>query len=125
MNKSADNPSIFIYEVNLTIEINTFLKHEPWLIDHFHQMVVDNNFIKLDLFYVKNVDPINDEHLRYKKITAQYHIMNYEILEKYFEKQAKKMRSQVTEKLETHYHVSRRVLELTETFNNENTNDVT
>ncbi|EKD75391.1 MAG: hypothetical protein ACD_44C00144G0005 [uncultured bacterium] len=109
------NP-IFVYEVNLTIEIPIFNQHKTWLIEHFHDMVTKNNFMELKLFFVKNTDPTNDEYLRYQKIVAQYYISDYKILQDYLEKQSKKMRSQVIEKLGYHYSVSRRVFELAETF---------
>ena len=109
----------FVYEVNLTIEKKLFDKNKDWLIDHFHQMVISNNFIKLDLFYQKNVDPINDEHMRYQRIVAQYLVDDYDVLHNYFDKQAKVMRSQVVEKLGYGYSVNRRVFEKIETFENE------
>lgn len=111
--------SSLVYEVNLTVQMDVFLKNKKWLVDHFHTMVVENSFTKLDLFFVKNVDPIDDNHLRFQKIVAQYYIPDYETLQNYFEKQAKKMRSQVFEKLGAFYSVSRRVLEFAETFNNQ------
>ena len=111
--------SVFVYEVNLTIEINVFAEHKDWLLNHFHSMVIENNFIKLNLFFVKNIDPIDDTHLRYQKVVVQYYVSDYGTLQRYLEKQAKKMRSQVVEKLGPHYSVSRRIFELVEIFNNE------
>lgn len=109
-----------VYEVSLTIEQKIFFENKKWLIDHFHDMVTQNDFVKLNLFFVKNTNPIDDDHLRYQKIVAQYYISDNNILQKYFEKQAKKMRSQVIDKLGNSYSVSRRVLEFAEVFNNEN-----
>lgn len=119
MSSSKQFNSVFIYEVNLSIELPKFLENKDWLISHFHDMVIENNFTKLNLFFLKNVDSLDDSHLRYQKLTAQYYISNYQILKDYLEKEAKKMRSQVTERLGRHYTVSRRVLELVETFKND------
>ena len=117
MDISVNQPNLgFVYEVNLTIEAHVFDENESWLINHFHEMVTENNFITLNLFLVRNTNPTDDSHLRYKKIVAQYYVPNYTDLQKYFEAQAKKMRSQVVEKLGYHYSVSRRVLEHIETF---------
>lgn len=113
---SKKTHSNYVYEVNLTIEKELFDKNKDWLIHHFHEMVTSNNFSKLKLFFVKNTDPINDAHMRYQKIVAQYYITDYKILHDYFEKQANNMRSQVFEKLGHCYSVSRRVLELAEHF---------
>ncbi|EKD74095.1 MAG: hypothetical protein ACD_45C00079G0004 [uncultured bacterium] len=110
------SPHKFIYEVNLTIQRDIFETHRTWLIDHFHQMVKQNNFIQLNLCFLKNTNPIDDHHLRYQSIVAQYLISDYPILEEYFEKQAKVMRSQVVDKLGCHYTVRRRVLEVVESF---------
>ncbi|HLB42967.1 MAG TPA: DUF4286 family protein [Gammaproteobacteria bacterium] len=111
--------SVVVYEVNLTISTTIFEEHQGWLIDHFHSMVTENNFIKLNLFFVENMDPTNDEHLRNKKIVVQYYVSDFETLQKYFEKQAKQMRNQVVSRLGQHYSVSRRVFKLIETFHNE------
>jgi len=117
MNPSQSSPKTsFIYEVNLTIDKSIFDENKLWLIDHFHDMVSDNKFIKLELFFVKNTDPINDDHLRYQKVTAQYHIADYETLQQYLEKQANAMRSQVLDRLKGHYSIVRRVLEHVESF---------
>lgn len=90
------------------------------MIEHFHEMVTKNNFIKLDLFFEQNTDPIDNIHLRYQKLTVQYYISNEAILQTYFNKQAKEMSSQVIDSLGCHYSVSRRIFELVETFYNEN-----
>lgn len=105
-----------VYEVNLTIELDLYEANKSWLISHFHEMVVENNFKALKLFIVRNTDPIDDSHLRYQKLVAQYFVSSHEQLQIYFEKQAKRMRSQVIEKLGCHYTVSRRVYELIEKF---------
>jgi hypothetical protein len=109
----------FVYEVNLTIEKPVFIENEAWLIAHFKEMVTENNFIKLRLFMDRNPNPIDDTHLRYQKIIAQYYVAGYDALKTYFEEQAKKMRSQVSDRLGHHYTVSRRVFELVSCFDNE------
>ena len=105
-----------LYEVNLTIEKNVYETNKEWLIQHFHEMVRDNNFIKLNLFFEKNMNPIDDNDLRYQSLVAQYYIPNIENLLNYFKKLSKNSRSQVTEKLGCHYRVSRRVLEIMDAY---------
>lgn len=120
MSALSESPNTtLVYEVNLTIEKKIFHEHKDWLIQHFHEMVIENQFTKLNLFYVRNMDPTNDEHMRYQKIVAQYFISHPEILARYFEKQAKSMRNQVIEKLGSHYTVTRRVFEWVECFEGE------
>lgn len=106
----------YVYEVNLTIEELVYQKNRAWLIDHFHDMVNLNKFDKLKLFSVKNVNPIDDNHMRYQNVVAQYYISDYKVLQDYLEKQAKTMRSQVVERLGHGYSVSRRVLQAVEDF---------
>ncbi|MBA2649253.1 MAG: DUF4286 family protein [Legionella sp.] len=107
-----------VYEVNLTIEKQVFDENKEWLIQHFHEMVIENNFNSMKLFFVKNMDPIDDTHLRQQKLVAQYFITDPQTLEIYLAKQAKNMRSQVADRLGRHYSISRRVLEIEETFTN-------
>ncbi|MFI4956571.1 MAG: DUF4286 family protein [Gammaproteobacteria bacterium] len=109
----------YIYEVNLTIQESSYNRHEDWLIEHFHDMVSLNGFDGLRLFSNKNVNPLDDNHMRYRNLVVQYYVSDYKILETYLKKQAIKMRSQVFEKLGDGYTVTRRVLEAIEIFNKE------
>jgi hypothetical protein len=109
---------MIVYEVNLTMRNTIFKKNKEWLIDHFHKMVIQNKFIKLQLFTVKNMDPLNDNDLRETKITAQYYVCDFAVLQSYFAKKARQMRDQVLETLDCHYSVSRRILECIEIFEN-------
>lgn len=107
---------MFVYEVNLIIKKDVFNQHKQWLLDHFHEMVIDNEFSKLHLFFVENTDPIDDAHIREQKIVAQYYVSCYEILQRYLEKQAARMRSQVYEKLGNNYLVNRRIFKIAEIY---------
>ncbi len=106
----------YLYEVNLTIEKKIFEINKEWLIEHFHEMVRDNKFIKLNLFFVKNMNPIDDNDLRYQSLVAQYYVPNIENLLSYFERFSKNTRSQVSEKLGCNYNVTRRVLEIIDIY---------
>lgn len=108
----------FIYEVNLNIEKPTFEKHQTWLIEHFHDMVTDNGFESVNIYTEENFNLLDDNPLRYTKISAQYVIRNESQIAEYLERFSVKMRSQVTEKLEHHYSIHRRILKLKEHFKN-------
>lgn len=105
-----------IYEVNLCIEKPIFEENKSWLIEHMHDMVRENNFLKVHIFYEENFNLVNDDLMRYVKITAQYHVNSLANLTTYLEKNAKKMRSQVVDRFQSHYSVSRRVLTLDSIF---------
>ena len=111
MNKiTVDNNEFYIYEVNLTIQTDIFIEHKAWLIEHFHEMTKNNNFVKLNVFVDVNMNPLSDDHFRYQKITAQYFVRDMQNIEAYLEQQSKNMRSQVFEKLGNASTISRRVL---------------
>ena len=107
---------MLVYEVNLEIENNTYNKHKTWLQAHFHDMVIKNGFLKLQLFQAKNVNPVDDTNMRYTKLIAQYYILDYSILKQYLKDFSEKMRNEIVTKLGTNYNVSRRIFELLEVF---------
>lgn len=106
------NDELIVYEVNLVIQKAVYEKNKDWLLKHFEDMVTENNFIKANIFDQICVDPSDDSHMRCHKLTAQYFMHSYGEMEKYFEKMARAMRSQVVEKLGDHYTVNRRVFSL-------------
>ena len=117
MNKTTtDANELYIYEVNLSVKTDVFIKHKTWLIEHFHEMTKNNNFVKLNVFVDVHMNPLSDDHLRYQKITAQYFVKNRQDIETYLEQQSKKMRSQVFEKLGNSSTISRRVLRAIDIF---------
>jgi hypothetical protein len=101
--------SIVIYEVNLDIKRDAYEKNKEWLIEHIKDMVNHNHFIKVNILHQLNLDPTNDSHHRFHRITAQYFVPSYEDLENYLAKQAKNMRNQVLEVFKDNYSVFRRV----------------
>ena len=112
---TEDANEIYIYEVNLTIQKDVFIKHKDWLIEHFHEMTEKNDFIKSVIFMEVNMNPLSDDHFRYQKITAQYFVSNLKDIEEYLEKKSKNMRNQVFEKLGVASTISRRVLRAIDT----------
>lgn len=116
MNDTTLEPSCYIYEVNLTIEKDIFEKNKEWLLSHFNDMVNENNFIKGDIYYEINFNPLNDSHFTCQRVVAKYLVEKKAELVSYLEKQATKMRSQVVERLRCHYSVNRRILKHVNTF---------
>ncbi len=108
----------FVYEVNLSVDIDIFNKNREWLLNHFHEMVYKNGFDSLNLLFIENVDPINDSFIRKQEIVAQYYISDFSVLSDYLKKQSLKMRSEVYERLGNKYSISRRVLKVVDRFIN-------
>lgn len=108
----------FIYEVNLSINLDTFEKHGDWFMGHIEDMLKSNQFLKAEICKEINLNPIDDSPLRLVNLSIKYYLDDYEKLISYLEKQAKIMRSQVVEKFKNNYSISRRVFSIEKQLEN-------
>ena len=99
----------FVYEVNLSINMDMYKKHGAWFLEHIQDMVDVNKFDAVEILNEVNMDPINDNHLREHKLSVRYYVSSGKQLLNYLKENAKNMRSQVVDKFGNQYEIFRRV----------------
>eukprot|EP01084_Bolivina_argentea_P175452 303833_1 len=97
-----------IYEVNLEIQKEYAEEYMNWLRPHIMDMLEFSGFISCTINDFERVKEYNDPNITAKVIT--YRVRSRQDLQKYFDKQAAKMRGQGTNKFAGKFKAWRRVI---------------
>lgn len=108
-----------IYEVNLNIDVSIFAEYKAWLIAHMKEMMAFDGFLKADLCEDVENDRGQKEQVVTKNLTALYLINSEKSLQDYFDHYAKSMRDDGIRRFGTQFRATRRVFNLSKSFNKE------
>ena len=103
---------MYIYEVNLDIQLDVYDKYMTWLKTHINEMLKIKGFQSAQVYYRETTEK-NTNNL--KLITVHYEVDSQESLNNYFEKQAPQMRQEGIKLFDTKFSATRRVLKKVKT----------
>lgn len=96
-----------IYEVNIVVAADVFLKYKDWLKSHIRKMLAFPGFLRAQtLQEEKENDDLN------KYLTVQYELQSLEFLNDYMENHAEKLRQEGLAAFPGKFTITRRIFQV-------------
>lgn len=94
-----------IYEVNVSVNNESFQDYYNWLLPHVQEMLEFKGFQQAEIGIVENQEDDNKNHLR-----INFTIDTYENLQNYLDQHAANMRAETLKRFGDQYSITRRVI---------------